>query len=66
LIQTERIAKFPVILFGKEYWKGMLDWLRNTVLKNGSISREDLDIFTVVDNPKEAVTVIKKFYKQKR
>ena len=63
LIQTERIDKFPVILFGNEYWKGMLGWLRDTVLKNGSIDKEDLKIFTVVDEPKEVVEVIKKFYK---
>jgi uncharacterized protein (TIGR00730 family) len=64
LIQTERIPKFPVVLFGSNYWKGMLDWLKNTVLKNGNISREDLDIFTVVDSPKEVVAIIKKFYKR--
>lgn len=62
LIQTQRISKFPVVLFGSEYWKGMLDWLGDTVLKNGNISKEDLNIFTVVDNPKEAVRAIKKFY----
>ena len=64
LIQTERISRFPVVLFGSEYWKGMLDWLRGTVLKNGSICKEDLDIFTVVDEPKEVVKAIKKFYKK--
>jgi len=62
LIQTERISKFPVVLLSKEYWKGMLDWLKDTVLKNSCISKEDLNIFTVVDTPKEAVAVIKKFY----
>jgi len=62
LIQTERISKFPVVLLSKEYWKGMLDWLKDTVLKNSCISEEDLNIFTVVDSPKEAVAVIKKFY----
>ncbi len=64
LIQTERIPKFPVVLFGSEYWKGMLDWLRETVLKNGNISKEDLNIFTVVDKPKEIVSAIKKFYEK--
>lgn len=64
LIQTQRIPEFPVILFGSEYWEGLLDWLKNTVLKNGNISKEDLNIFTVVDNPKEVVTVIKKFYEE--
>ena len=62
LIQTARIPKFPVVVFGREYWKGMLDWLKDTVLKNGNISGKDLDIFTVVDKPEEVVTAIKRFY----
>ncbi|KPK98370.1 MAG: hypothetical protein AMJ95_04675 [Omnitrophica WOR_2 bacterium SM23_72] len=65
LIQTERIPEFPVVLFGSNYWKGMLDWLKNMVLKNGNISPEELGIFTVTDSPKEVVTIIKKFYKNK-
>lgn len=63
LIQTERISKFPVILFGKEYWRGLLDWLRNVTLKQGNISQKDLEIFTVVDSPSEVVAIIKRFYK---
>jgi len=62
LIQTMRIQKFPVILLGKAYWQGMMQWLRGTVLKSGNISKEDLDIFTIVDSPKEVVAAIKKFY----
>lgn len=62
LIQTQRISKFPVILFNKEYWSGMIEWVKAIVLKNGCISKEDLDIFTVVDTPKEAVNAIVKFY----
>jgi uncharacterized protein (TIGR00730 family) len=62
LIQTERIPEFPVVLFGSEYWSGMLDWLRSNVLKIGNISKEELEIFTVVDKPQEVVNVIKKFY----
>jgi uncharacterized protein (TIGR00730 family) len=62
LIQTQRISKFPVVLFGSEYWKGMIDWLKKTVLKNGNISQEDINIFKVVDSPKDVVSVIKKFY----
>lgn len=62
LIQTRRIPEFPVVLFGSEYWKGMLHWLADTVLKNGNITKKDLNIFTVVDSPKEVVSVIKKFY----
>lgn len=63
LIQTERISKFPVVLFGKEYWRGFLDWLHETVLKKGSISAEDLRLFTIADKPKEVVSIIKKFYR---
>jgi hypothetical protein len=66
LIQTERIDKFPVVLFNRQYWKGMLDWLESTVIKNGCITREELNIFTVVDSPQEVVSVIKKFYAKTR
>lgn len=62
LIQTERINKFPVVLFGSDYWKGMLDWLKEMVLKQGNISKGDLDIFKVVDEPREVAKVINKFY----
>ncbi|MFH0913605.1 MAG: TIGR00730 family Rossman fold protein [Candidatus Omnitrophota bacterium] len=66
LIQTERIPKFPVVLFGSAYWKDMLVWFRNTLLENGNISKEDLDIFIVVDKPHEVVAAIKRFYRHKR
>ena len=62
LIQTERIEKFPVVLAGSEYWKGMLDWLKGTVLRRGNISLSDLEIFKVIDEPKEIVRYIKGFY----
>jgi len=64
LIQTERIPKFPVVLFGSEYWKGMIEWLRKTVLKIGNISPHDLDIFTIVDKPEDVVKVIRNFYQK--
>lgn len=62
LIQTQRIPKFPIIIFGREYWKGMLDWLHDKVLKEGNISKEDFALFKVTDDPKEVVSIIKKFY----
>jgi uncharacterized protein (TIGR00730 family) len=62
LIQTERIPKFPVILCNKAYWKGMLDWLKATVLEKGHINSRDLGLITVVDEPKEVVAAIRKFY----
>ncbi len=63
LISTERISKFPVILVGSEYWKGMTDWLENVVLKSGCISRDDFKLFKVADKPKEVVKIIKDFYR---
>jgi hypothetical protein len=62
LIQTQRIPKFPVVLFNSRYWQGLLGWLKKSLLKHGSISRGDLGIFTLVDKPSEAAEVIKKFY----
>jgi uncharacterized protein (TIGR00730 family) len=65
LIQTERIPKFPVVLFDSEYWKGMIEWLKDTVVESGCISKKEIDIFTIVDDPKEVVSVIKKFYESR-
>ena len=62
LIQTERIPKFPIILFNSEYWKGLISWLKETVYQHGNISKEDLDLFILVDKPEDVVAVIKKFY----
>ncbi|MDI6759009.1 MAG: TIGR00730 family Rossman fold protein [Candidatus Omnitrophota bacterium] len=65
LIQTQRIKKFPVILVGKDYWQGLVHWIKSEVLSRGCISNTDLKIFTVVDEPEEVVRVIKKFYNAK-
>ncbi|MDP2927823.1 MAG: TIGR00730 family Rossman fold protein [Candidatus Omnitrophota bacterium] len=62
LIQTERIAKFPVILFNSQYWKPLLEWLKKTVYNHGNIDQEDMDLFILVDEPKEVARAIKKFY----
>lgn len=62
LIQTERIGKFPVVLAGSAYWKGMLNWIRKTVLKKGNISAADMELFKVIDKPQEIVGYINKFY----
>lgn len=66
LIQTKRISRFPVVLFGREYWNDMLDWLKDTVLKNGNISSQDFELFKVTDDPKEVVKIVKAFYKNKK
>ncbi|MCB2185799.1 MAG: TIGR00730 family Rossman fold protein [Deltaproteobacteria bacterium] len=59
LIQTQRIRPFPVILMGSEYWGGLLDWIKSTMLANETISPEDLDIFRVMDDPAEVVRLIR-------
>jgi uncharacterized protein (TIGR00730 family) len=61
LIQTKRIKGFPVILMGSEYWQGLVDWLKNTMLQNDKITPGDLDIIQVIDDPDEVVKHIKKF-----
>lgn len=60
LIQTGRIKSFPVLLFSSKYWSGLMDWIRKSVLKEKAISKSDLELFTVVDTPEEAIGVIKR------
>ncbi|MBL7716453.1 MAG: TIGR00730 family Rossman fold protein [Bdellovibrionales bacterium] len=55
LIQTGKLYDFPVILVGSDYWKGFLDWLKETLLKEGTIKESDLDYLTIVDDPEEAI-----------
>jgi uncharacterized protein (TIGR00730 family) len=65
LIQTQKIGKFPIVLVGKSYWGGLLDWIKATMLeKEKNISSEDLDLINVVDTPKQAVAIINNFYKK--
>jgi len=60
LIQTRRIKPFPVVLVGKDYWGGLLDWLEDKLLAAGNIGREDLLIINVKDDPEEIVSFIKR------
>lgn len=60
LIQTKRIKPFPVILVGSDYWSSLLDWVRTTLVPRGLISREDLDLVTLIDDPDEVVRHIKR------
>jgi uncharacterized protein (TIGR00730 family) len=58
LIQTGKVKNFPVVLMGTEYWKGMVDWLEQTVAGAGNIAPEDLLLLHVTDEPAEAVRII--------
>lgn len=62
LIQTKKIGRFPIVMVGKKFWSGLIDWIKKTLLAEGMISEEDLDLFNVVDTPEEAVRVIDEFY----
>ena len=64
LIQTQRIGKFPVILVNRNYWQGLIDWIKNTILPEHKISEEDLDLFKIVDQPEEVVEQIVAFYRK--
>jgi uncharacterized protein (TIGR00730 family) len=64
LIQTKKITNFPVILFGSEYWGGLIDWLRKTVLTANNITKEDIDSVHVVDDPKRVCEIVCAFHDQ--
>jgi uncharacterized protein (TIGR00730 family) len=60
LVATGKITRFPIVLVGSEYWSGMLSWLRETMLADGKIHPEELDLLQVTDDPEEVVKIIKK------
>jgi len=62
LIQTKKIATFPIILVGKTYWGGLIDWIKQTLLVEKNINAKDLKLFILVDTAEEAVKQITKFY----
>ena len=66
LIQTRRIDKFPVVLVGGAYWKGLIGWVKKSMLKGKRISEEDMDIFCIVDRPIDALEAIKSFYSKQK
>jgi uncharacterized protein (TIGR00730 family) len=58
LVQTERIPRFPLILFGRQYWSGLVQWMKATLDKGKFISPGDMDLFTITDDPQEAISLI--------
>ncbi|RMG00050.1 MAG: TIGR00730 family Rossman fold protein [Acidobacteria bacterium] len=58
LIQTRKIRNFPLVLFGSQYWRGLLSWITSTMLNEGNIDPEDLQIIYLTDSPKDAVDFI--------
>jgi len=62
LMQTHKLVRFPIVLVGKDYWEGMLQWIKTTVLSEKNISPDDLDLFTIADTAAEVVKFINDFY----
>lgn len=63
LLQTSKIDKFPIILVGRDYWKGLIDWIEEKLLRQNNISPEDLKLFEVVDTVEEVIECLNRFYK---
>ncbi len=63
LIQTDKIGKFPIVLVGSTYWQGLVEWIKNVMLEEEeNIKQKDMELFTVVDTAKDAVSHIDQFY----
>jgi uncharacterized protein (TIGR00730 family) len=60
LKQTQKMKNFPVILFGSEYWSGLVDWMKRRMLADGLISRDDLELFCVTDSPEEVGEIVQR------
>ena len=67
LIQTNKIERFPVILYGSDFWSGCIDWIKNTVCqKFNNVSTNEMFLFEVVDSKEEIIDILKKFYDKKK
>lgn len=64
LIQTKKIGKFPIVLVGTKYWSGLMDWIKNTLVTEGTIHMDDLSLISIVDTEDEVLEVIDTFYKK--
>ena len=63
LLATGKITRFPIVLVGSTYWNGLLDWLKDTMLAEGKIGQEELDLIRIADDPDEVVKIIKEAHK---
>jgi uncharacterized protein (TIGR00730 family) len=62
LIQTNKISRFPVVMVGKDYWGGMVDWIKTRMIEEGTISESDLDLFVLTDSVEEVIQIVSDFY----
>ena len=66
LIQTKKVRNFPVILMGADYWTGMIDWIKGTLLTEATISREDVDLLRITDDPAETIQIVNAYVTERR
>src|SRR5687767_5673395 len=62
LIQTKKIGRFPIVMVGKKYWHGLVEWIKKVLITEKMINAKDMELFSVVDTPEEAVKAIDDFY----
>jgi uncharacterized protein (TIGR00730 family) len=62
LLQTSKVNKFPIILVGRQYWEGLINWIKDKLLRENNISAEDLELFEVVDTKEEVMDCLNRFY----
>lgn len=63
-IMSERVEPFPVILVGRDYWRGLIKWIKEVPTKKGAILKSELSIFTAINKPKEVADFIARFYRR--
>jgi predicted Rossmann-fold nucleotide-binding protein len=66
LIQTRKTSKVPIVFIGNEFWNPLINWVKEYQLKNEYISKEDLNLFSITDDPEEATQIIYDFHKGKK
>ena len=64
LMQTGKIRRFPIIMFGTDYWDDLLKWMRKTLIPAGTISKEDMSLFCITDDPEEVIRIIEESYEK--
>ncbi len=66
LIQTKKIHQFPIVLMGKDYWAGLIDWMKETMVQEKTIDSADMELFHLTDDPEEATSIIFNFYENNK
>jgi len=61
LVQTKKVEGFPIVLYGKSYWQGLVDWMQNTLMQRGAIVEADVSIFHVVDDTADIVRIFMQY-----